>query len=172
MWFQHNVSQCIKNSKNLLMLQILIKEMWQLLLTSMLSNSVAIFVSSLRVVFCCCIHRWWPAQICNPRDVPTNIQNMRHQPGEFPVQFLGSHDYYWIHRGRVFSYQEGDKGSTDSGTNKNLAKIFKRGECTSEKIFLLLYNCTRLENHTAPYPRHIILVYWSQAFEIDNHKSG
>ena len=105
------------------------------------------------------ICRWWPAQICNPRDVPTNIQNMRHQPGEFPVQFLGSHDYYWIHRGRVFSYQEGDKGSTDSGTNKNLAKIFKRGECTSEKKFFLLYNCTRLENHTAPYPRHIILVY-------------
>ncbi|XP_068708846.1 histone-lysine N-methyltransferase NSD2-like isoform X2 [Montipora foliosa] len=72
------------------------------------------------------MYRWWPAQICNPRDVPTNIQNMRHQPGEFPVQFLGSHDYYWIHRGRVFSYQEGDKGSADSGNNKNLAKVFKR----------------------------------------------
>ena len=75
-----------------------------------------------------CLFRWWPAQICNPRDVPTNIQNMRHQPGEFPVMFLGSHDYYWIHRGRVFSYQEGDKGSTDSGNNKHLAKIFKQGE--------------------------------------------
>ena len=54
---------------------------------------------------------------------------MRHQPGEFPVQFLGSRDYYWIHRGRVFSYQEGDKGSTDSGNNKNLAKVFKKGNC-------------------------------------------
>ena len=75
------------------------------------------------------LFRWWPAQICNPRDVPTNIQNMRHQPGEFPVQFLGSHDYYWIHRGRVFSYQEGDKGSSDSGNNKNLAKVFKKGKC-------------------------------------------
>jgi len=53
---------------------------------------------------------------------------MRHQPGEFPVMFLGSRDYYWIHRGRVFSYQEGDKGSTDSGNNKHLAKIFKQGE--------------------------------------------
>ncbi|KAJ7383124.1 Histone-lysine N-methyltransferase, H3 lysine-36 and H4 lysine-20 specific [Desmophyllum pertusum] len=72
------------------------------------------------------MYRWWPAQICNPRDVPTNIQNMRHQPGEFPVMFLGSRDYYWIHRGRVFSYQEGDKGSTDSGNNKHLAKIFKQ----------------------------------------------
>ena len=74
------------------------------------------------------LNRWWPAQICNPRDVPTNIQNMRHQPGEFPVMFLGSHDYYWIHRGRVFSYQEGDKGSADSGNNKNLAKVFRQGK--------------------------------------------
>ena len=82
------------------------------------------------------VFRWWPAQIYNPRDVPTNIQNMRHQPGEFPVQFLGSHDYYWIHRGRVFSYQEGDKGSTDSGTNKNLAKVFKKGECIKQNIVL------------------------------------
>ena len=32
--------------------QFLIKEIWQLLLTSMLSNSVAIFVSSLKVVLC------------------------------------------------------------------------------------------------------------------------
>lgn len=71
--------------------------------------------------------RWWPAQICDPREVPTNIQNMRHQPGEFPVMFLGSRDYYWIHKGRVFSYQDGDKGSSDSGT-KTLAKLFKSGE--------------------------------------------
>ena len=106
----------------------------------MLSNSLAIFIKSFFMHIC----RWWPAQICNPRDVPTNIQNMRHQPGEFPVQFLGSHDYYWIHRGRVFSYQEGDKGSTDSGTNKNLAKIFKRGECTSEKIYF--FCCTTVQN--------------------------
>ena len=28
----------------------------------------------------------------------------------------------------MFSYQEGDKGSTDSGNNKHLAKIFKQGD--------------------------------------------
>lgn len=50
--------------------------------------------------------------------------------------FLGSHDYYWIHRGRVFSYQEGDKGSTDSGNNKHLAKIFKQGEQGFQSIWL------------------------------------
>ncbi|XP_032240529.1 histone-lysine N-methyltransferase NSD2 isoform X2 [Nematostella vectensis] len=71
------------------------------------------------------MYRWWPAMICNPRDVPTNIQSMRHQPGEFPVMFLGSHDFYWIHKGRVFSYQDGDKG-TESGNNKYLAKVFKK----------------------------------------------
>lgn len=76
-----------------------------------------------------CVSRWWPAQICNPRDVPTNIQSMRHQPGEFPVMFLGSHDYYWIHKGRVFSYQDGDKG-TESNNNKYLEKVFKNGMFT------------------------------------------
>ena len=84
------------------------------------------------IQMCYWINRWWPAQICNPRDVPTNIQNMRHQPGEFPVQFLGSHDYYWIHKGRVFNYQEGDKGSSDAGS-KHLAKLFKRGEMVQPK---------------------------------------
>ena len=33
----------------------------------------------------------------------------------------------------MFSYQEGDKGSTDSGNSKHLAKIFKKGQkkCSS-----------------------------------------
>ncbi|XP_028390809.1 histone-lysine N-methyltransferase NSD2-like isoform X2 [Dendronephthya gigantea] len=71
------------------------------------------------------MYRWWPAQICNPNNIPNNIQRMKHQAGEFPVQFLGSHDYYWIHRGRVFSYQEGDKGSIGGG-GKYLGEIFKK----------------------------------------------
>lgn len=148
--------------KNLLTPQFLIKEIWQLLLTSMLSNSLAIFIKSCFMHIC----RWWPAQICNPRDVPTNIQNMRHQPGEFPVQFLGSHDYYWIHRGRVFSYQEGDKGSTDSGTNKNLAKIFKKGECTGEKIFFDVQLYKTWQSHSTIPSTHntclLISSIWNQ----------
>lgn len=72
--------------------------------------------------------RWWPAQVCNPRNVPTNIQDMNHQVGEFPVQFFGSHDYFWTHQGRVFSYYEGDKGSKENAATKGLAAVFKAGK--------------------------------------------
>ncbi|XP_038070520.1 histone-lysine N-methyltransferase NSD2-like [Patiria miniata] len=70
-------------------------------------------------------YRWWPAQVCNPRNVPTNIQEMNHQVGEFPVQFFGSHDYFWTHHGRVFAYYEGDKGSRENAASKGLAAVFK-----------------------------------------------
>lgn len=56
-------------------------------------------------------YRWWPAEIHHPRNVPTNIQHLRHEMGEFPVYFFGSKDYYWTHQGRVFPYVEGDRGS-------------------------------------------------------------
>lgn len=84
------------------------------------------FIILFCVFFFCFDLRWWPAQICHPNFIPNNIQRMKHQPGEFPVEFLGSHDYHWIHRGRVFSYQEGDKGSVGTG-GKYLGEIFKRG---------------------------------------------
>lgn len=37
----------------------------------------------------------------------------------------------------MFSYQEGDKGSTDSGNSKHLAKIFKKGQ---KKCSSIVYN--------------------------------
>ena len=76
-----------------------------------------------------CVNRWWPAQVCNPKNVPTNIQEKTHQVGEFPVQFFGSHDYFWTHMGRVFAFHEGDKGSKETTTSKGLAAVFKAGEC-------------------------------------------
>ena len=74
--------------------------------------------------------RWWPARICFPDEIPTRIQNLSHDVGEFPVMFFGSRDYCWLHAGRVFPYQEGDKGcrgSSKSGTNK----IFEKGSFSS-----------------------------------------
>ena len=44
--------------------------------------------------------RWWPGEVCHPRNIPTNIQNLPHGIGEFPVYFFGSNDYLWTHRGR------------------------------------------------------------------------
>lgn len=69
--------------------------------------------------------RWWPAEICNPRLVPSNIQSLRHDIGDFPVFFFGSHDYYWINQGRVFPYVENDKNFVTGQININ--KTFKKG---------------------------------------------
>jgi hypothetical protein len=55
-------------------------------------------IGMIRVLFI--LFRWWPAEICHPRNVPTNIQEMAHSVGEFPARFFGSHDYYWTHQGR------------------------------------------------------------------------
>ncbi|XP_041855275.1 histone-lysine N-methyltransferase NSD3 isoform X7 [Melanotaenia boesemani] len=69
-------------------------------------------------------YRWWPAEICNPRSVPSNIQSLRHDIGDFPVFFFGSHDYYWINQGRVFPYVENDKNFVTGQININ--KTFKK----------------------------------------------
>nr|CAD7406841.1 unnamed protein product [Timema cristinae] len=52
-------------------------------------------------------YRWWPAQIMFPHEIPENIRNLPHVRGEFAVKFFGSHDHYWVNRGRVFIYQVG-----------------------------------------------------------------
>ncbi|XP_026798387.1 histone-lysine N-methyltransferase NSD3 isoform X2 [Pangasianodon hypophthalmus] len=72
-------------------------------------------------------YRWWPAEICNPRLVPSNIQNLKHDIGDFPVFFFGSHDYYWIHQGRVFPYLENDKNFAEGqiGINKTFKKALE-----------------------------------------------
>ncbi|XP_059149000.1 histone-lysine N-methyltransferase NSD2-like [Physella acuta] len=81
-------------------------------------------------------YRWWPGEICHPRHVPLNIQEKAHQVGEFPVRFFGSHDYYWIHRGRVFLFQEGDKGSKE-GSSRGLFKIYMKGVKEATEAFKL-----------------------------------
>ncbi|XP_055956003.1 histone-lysine N-methyltransferase NSD2 isoform X2 [Patella vulgata] len=80
-------------------------------------------------------YRWWPGEVCHPRNVPLNIQEKPHQVGEFPVRFFGSHDFYWTHQGRVFLFQEGDKGSHDGGAAKGLTKIFQRGVVEATEAF-------------------------------------
>ncbi|XP_045579778.1 histone-lysine N-methyltransferase NSD2 isoform X1 [Salmo salar] len=79
------------------------------------------------------IYRWWPAEIQHPRNVPTNIQNLRHKIGEFPVFFFGSKDYFWTHQGRVFPYMEGDRGSRVQKTG--IGKVFKNALLEAEERF-------------------------------------
>lgn len=79
--------------------------------------------------------RWWPAEIHHPRNIPTNIQHLRHEIGEFPVFFFGSRDYFWTHQGRVFPYMEGDRGSKHQRTG--IGKVFKNGEDLNSRIYFL-----------------------------------
>lgn len=73
------------------------------------------------------VYRWWPAQICHPRNLPKNIRERPHQVGEFPVRFFGTNDYFWVTRGRCFSFAEGDECSRYRSTQKGLALAFKKG---------------------------------------------
>ncbi|XP_013867271.1 histone-lysine N-methyltransferase NSD2 [Austrofundulus limnaeus] len=78
-------------------------------------------------------YRWWPAEIQHPKNIPLNIQHLRHEIGEFPVFFFGSRDYFWTHQGRVFPYMEGDRGSKYQRTN--IGKVFKNALFEAEARF-------------------------------------
>lgn len=67
--------------------------------------------------------------------MPSNIQSLRHDIGDFPVFFFGSHDYYWINQGRVFPYVENDKNFVTGQININ--KTFKKGKFFLESVLLL-----------------------------------
>lgn len=44
-------------------------------------------------------YRWWPSRICYPHEIPENVRDAKpNSPGKFCVMFLGSNDYYWVHR--------------------------------------------------------------------------
>ncbi|XP_032300146.1 histone-lysine N-methyltransferase NSD2 isoform X4 [Coturnix japonica] len=79
-------------------------------------------------------YRWWPAEVCHPKNVPPNIQKMKHEIGEFPVFFFGSKDYFWTHQARVFPYMEGDRGSRYRGI-KGIGKVFKNALQEAEARF-------------------------------------
>ncbi|XP_076345841.1 histone-lysine N-methyltransferase NSD2-like isoform X2 [Tachypleus tridentatus] len=80
-------------------------------------------------------YRWWPAEICHPTSVPLNIQKLEHDIGEFAIKFFGSHEYYWTHRGRVFLFQEGDKGSKEKAPYRQLAKVFLKAVEEANEAF-------------------------------------
>uniref|UniRef100_A0A8D2DER7 Histone-lysine N-methyltransferase NSD2 n=1 Tax=Sciurus vulgaris TaxID=55149 RepID=A0A8D2DER7_SCIVU len=79
-------------------------------------------------------YRWWPAEVCHPKNVPPNIQKMKHEIGEFPVFFFGSKDYYWTHQARVFPYMEGDRGSRYHGV-RGIGRVFKNALQEAEARF-------------------------------------
>ncbi|KAL0860813.1 hypothetical protein ABMA27_009357 [Loxostege sticticalis] len=63
-------------------------------------------------------YRWWPGIILHPSEIPENILAVKHSPGEFVVRFFGQYDHYWVNRGRVFPFQEGDSGRISTQKSK------------------------------------------------------
>ncbi|XP_061723357.1 uncharacterized protein LOC133529618 [Cydia pomonella] len=63
-------------------------------------------------------YRWWPGIVLHPTEIPDNILAVKHSQGEFVVRFFGQYDHYWVNRGRVFPFQEGDSGRISSQKSK------------------------------------------------------
>ncbi|XP_034087035.1 histone-lysine N-methyltransferase, H3 lysine-36 specific isoform X1 [Gymnodraco acuticeps] len=107
-------------------------------------------------------YRWWPAEVCLAKDVPSNILRMKHEVGEFPVQFFGSKDFVWTYQARVFPYMEGDTqniekmGKGADAVYKNALNIaaerFK--ELQAEKEMKQLQEDRKNDKKPPPY-RHI-----------------
>ena len=80
-------------------------------------------------------YRWWPSKVVHPVNLPPNIEKLSHQDGEFPIQFLGSGEYYWINHGRAFLYDEGDCEKMPNLSNKSMDKAFSRGLAEAEELW-------------------------------------
>ncbi|KAM9834128.1 histone-lysine N-methyltransferase, H3 lysine-36 specific [Syngnathus typhle] len=106
--------------------------------------------------------RWWPAEVCLAKDVPNNILRMKHEVGEFPVEFFGSKDFVWTYQARVFPYMEGDthniekmgKGA-DAVYKKALIEAAKRfKELQAEKEMRQLQEDRKIHKKPPPY-KHV-----------------
>lgn len=91
-------------------------------------------------------YRWWPSLTLFPNEVPENINNLPHAAGEFVVRFLGTNDHYWVGRGRVFLYEEGDKGysaqkknSVDTTFQKAVEEAAILHKIKQGKLFFFLF---------------------------------
>ena len=94
-------------------------------------------------------YRWWPARVLHPSEVPANIEKLKHDVGEFPIQFCGSNEYAWMNRGRSFLYEENDsekvpnmdhKGGLDGAYKRGLSEAAEFFEKYSQVRFLHLFS--------------------------------
>lgn len=66
---------------------------------------------------------------------------MKHDVGEFPVQFFGSKDFVWTYQARVFPYMEGDTHNIEK-MGKGTDAVYKSGrflDVMKSLTFSLLY---------------------------------
>uniref|UniRef100_A0A7N6F7R4 Histone-lysine N-methyltransferase, H3 lysine-36 specific n=1 Tax=Anabas testudineus TaxID=64144 RepID=A0A7N6F7R4_ANATE len=107
-------------------------------------------------------YRWWPAEVCLAKDVPNSILRMKHEVGEFPVQFFGSKDFVWTYQARVFPYMEGDTHNIEK-MGKGADAVYKKAlteaaerfrELQAEKEMKQLQEDRKNDKKPPPY-RHI-----------------
>ncbi|XP_042275873.1 histone-lysine N-methyltransferase, H3 lysine-36 specific isoform X1 [Thunnus maccoyii] len=107
-------------------------------------------------------YRWWPAEVCLAKDVPNNILRMKHEVGEFPVQFFGSKDFVWTYQARVFPYMEGDTHNIEK-MGKGADAVYKKAlneaaerfkELQAEREMKQLQEDRKNDKKPPPY-RHI-----------------
>lgn len=60
-------------------------------------------------------YRWWPSVVVSEGQVPLTLLPSRRNRGEFCIKFLGSNDYAWIGRRRVFLYHNDDAQLGEGG---------------------------------------------------------
>ncbi|XP_061691985.1 histone-lysine N-methyltransferase, H3 lysine-36 specific isoform X2 [Syngnathoides biaculeatus] len=107
-------------------------------------------------------YRWWPAEVCPVKDVPNNILRMKHEVGEFPVQFFGSKDFVWTYQARVFPYMEGDTHNIEK-MGKGADTVYKNALIEAAERFKELLTEREMrqlqedrKNHKKPLPyKHI-----------------
>ncbi|XP_046412948.1 histone-lysine N-methyltransferase NSD2 [Neodiprion fabricii] len=83
-------------------------------------------------------YRWWPSIICYPHEIPHNVLTIPHTPGEFCVMFLGTKNYYWVHRGRAFLYQDGDANTKTSTGKKYVDEAYRKALEEAQEMHLRL----------------------------------
>ncbi|XP_055686926.1 histone-lysine N-methyltransferase NSD2-like [Lutzomyia longipalpis] len=68
-------------------------------------------------------YRWWPAFIVTENCIPETLQNTPHNRGDIGTYFLGSHNWAWLPRKRMFLYQEDDgKGKSSNRLKGSFTK--------------------------------------------------
>ncbi|CAG0902080.1 unnamed protein product [Darwinula stevensoni] len=80
-------------------------------------------------------YRWWPGRVIHESVLPRNVANLPHQHGDFPVFFFGSKDFYWVNRGRVFLYEEGDSAGVRGKNSSALEKAFDTAVVEARDMF-------------------------------------
>lgn len=69
-----------------------------------------------------CNFRWWPSRVVNPKELPPEMQKVKHFEGEFPVKFFETGEYYWTQKGRVFPFTYKNIGFEDADISHNFKK--------------------------------------------------